>query len=202
MTDRTWNIDETSAALLPVGVAGWKRKGSSGSWEVVGDMRAGAVHAATRPVPSPLLSQEKFAAKTSASLPSGPLPPNITTIFTESHGRSQESLVEVIEMIDKVMSPPESVALGAGRGLDARGLSLSRCLDSVLSVGGQSLRSSRHDSRGPAAVQSRVQVLEDDSSEQPGSAFLEAREGRPHGSRGVRHFFGFPHAGSLSCRHA
>ena len=26
--DRIWNIDETSVALLPVGIAGWRKKGS------------------------------------------------------------------------------------------------------------------------------------------------------------------------------
>ena len=44
-----------------------------------------------------------------------PLPPNIRATFTESHRRSQESLLEAVEMIDVVMNPrrpTESVALG------------------------------------------------------------------------------------------
>ena len=46
-----------------------------------------------------------FAGKNSAALPSGLLPPNITTACTESHWISQESLLEIVEMINEVMKP-------------------------------------------------------------------------------------------------
>ena len=89
--DRIWNIDETSAALLHFGVAGWTRKGSSGSRKLIGDKRACTVLAALRFVPSQLLSQVIFAGKTSASLTSDAPRPNIMTSITESHRTSQES---------------------------------------------------------------------------------------------------------------
>ena len=100
IASRIWHIDETTAALLPV-IAGWKRKGRSGSREIPGDNRAWTVLAAIRPAPSSLLSQVIFVEKTFAS--SGSLPRNITTTSTECPWSRQGTQLKAVEMIDKVM---------------------------------------------------------------------------------------------------